>query len=116
MKKVLKRSVLTRTMKKLSTKVGAVYGYVKICDYVLHPLHTDALTLLLFSLRTWTGWLALGWLLALYLFLRLRQRESPPPRKAARPKVRNHKKCKPARPAARKKMARRKFHQTRRQE
>jgi hypothetical protein len=107
MKKGHRQGVSGRKVKELWAKVRTAFDYAKMCDYVLHPLHVDVLTLLVFSLTTWAGWFALGWLLACYLGLRLWQKEFPVA-KDRRPQARNHKKCKPPKPAARKVADRRK--------
>jgi hypothetical protein len=101
MKNEHRRRVSTRKLAEVGTMVKAWVDWMKTFDYGIHPLHTDVLTLLVFSLKMPAGWIALGWLIAAYLFMKLRQKDDSRPRKRAR-KVRDHKKCKPPKPVARK--------------
>jgi hypothetical protein len=96
------RGVSMRIAKKLWERVKGVLEYAHLCDYLLSPAHSQILTLLLFGLRMPAGWLVLGWFLAAYFFLQLVTRGTPPPERKRTRKSRDHTKCKPAKPVARK--------------
>jgi hypothetical protein len=101
MKTSHRRGVSNQRMEQFWTLMKTWIDRAKAFDYLLHPLRVDVLTLLIFSLKMPAGWIALGWLVAVYLFMKLREKESPRPRRKRVAKVRDHKKCKPPTPKSR---------------
>ena len=92
-----------RNAKEIWDKVKRALEYAHLLDYLLHPAHSDILMLLLLALRWPSGWIALGWILAAYFYLRLQAGQPKPPSKKKRArKNRDHRKCKPPKPVSRK--------------
>ena len=84
-------------------KVKGILEYAHLGDYLLHPSHSDILALTIFSLKTPAGWAVLGWMLALYFFLRaIRSAQATTAEKKRSAKPRDHRKCAPPKPRARK--------------
>jgi len=104
MKKDDRQSVSIRTAAEVWERVRTTLEYLHLVDYVLHPGHSDILTFLLFSHR----WALLGWLLAAAFFFRLIHGKSTSSTEASEsPKVKDDGRCKPPKPKARRKRAKR---------
>jgi hypothetical protein len=103
MKKGSRRRVSVESAKRIWERVKTVLEYAHLAEFLLHAGNTQVFALLLFALKWPIGWLALGWLLAGYFYLRLRaSRANKPAKWKEQPKERDHGKCKPLQPEARK--------------